>query len=64
MEDKIKKAIDEFEEFLIVDMPSKVFPMDRNLGVTTFREDMFEKPKDVEDYIKLHFKIFRNELNK
>lgn len=57
-----EKAIDEFEEFLECDLPSKIFPMDRMTGQTMFREDYFESPKDVEEYIKLNFKAFRDNL--
>lgn len=55
----MNKSIDELEEFLLADLPSKIFPMDRTLGRTMFREDFFKTSKDVEKYIKLHFKIFR-----
>lgn len=58
----MNKAIDEFEEFLLADFPSKVFPMTRITGETMFREDYFETEKDVEEYIKLQFRAFRDNL--
>lgn len=60
----MNKAIDNFEEFLLVDLPTKIFPMERILNQTMFREDFFETKKDVEKYIKDHFKIFRREVRK
>ena len=58
----VEKVTTEFEQFLLSDLPSKIFPVDRTLGYTAFREDFFETPKDVENYIEEHFKIFREEL--
>jgi len=61
---KITEAIDNFEEFLLADLPSKIFPMHRLGDETFFREDFFETKKQVEEYIEEHFKVFRKEVEK
>lgn len=58
----MEKAVNDFEDFLMADLPSKIFPMDRITGETLFREDFFETKKDVESYIEQHFKVFRDQL--
>ena len=58
----IDEAINDCELFLLCDLPSKVFPMDRTLGTTMFRQDFFETAKDVEKYIKGHFKVLRKQI--
>lgn len=59
-------AIDNFEEFLECDLPSMVFPKDEILGKVKgedwYREDAFQTKEDVERYIAIHFKVFRDEL--
>lgn len=61
------EVIDNFEEFLLVDLSSKIFPKDELLSEIRkedwYRTDAFETKKDVEKYIKAHFKVFRKELN-
>lgn len=59
---KIIKAIEEAEQFLICDMPSKVFPTDRMTGETMFREDYFESKKEIEKYLKAHFRILKKQI--
>lgn len=60
------KAIDDFELFLLVDLPSKIFPHDETLeklkGEDWYREDYFKNKKEVEEYIKGHFKVLRTEI--
>lgn len=58
----INEAINDLEEFLICDLPSKVFPMDRTLGTTMFRQDYFETKKQIEKYIFQHFKILKKQV--
>ena len=59
---EINKAIDEFEEFLLCDLDTKIFPMDRVTGRTMFRQDFFQTKKDVHDYIEEHFRILRENI--
>jgi len=59
---KTIKAVEEAEEFLICDMPSKVFPTDRMTGKTMFREDYFQSKKEIEEYLKLHFEILKKQI--
>jgi len=62
------EAIDNFEQFLLVDLPSKIFPKDETLsklkGENWYRVDSFKDKKEVKEYIEGHFDIFRKELIK
>lgn len=60
----LNEAINDLEDFLIADLPSKVFPMMRIKDQTMFREDYFFSTKDVVQYIEDHFKVFRKQLKK
>jgi len=58
----IKEAIEELETFLIVDMPSKVFPTDRKTGQTMFRQDYFDSKKEIKEYLEFHFKTLLKQI--
>lgn len=66
MKDKqnIINKIDELEIFLLADLPSKVFPMERIFDETTFREDFFKTKDEIEKYIEEHFRILREQIKK
>ena len=63
METRINKAINDFEEFLDADLPSKIFPHDEVLKKVKcedwYRQDTFESKEEVRKYIAGHFDVFR-----
>jgi len=63
MNKKIKKAIDNLQDFLECDMPSKIFPQETFNKQRWVRTDYFRTRKDVEQYIEDHFKVLWNEIN-
>lgn len=58
----VNEAIRDLEMFLLCDLPSLVFPMDRVTGKTMFREDFFESKRQIEKYIHTHFKILKKQI--
>jgi len=56
------KAIDNFEEFLLCDLPSKIFPKTEVNGEVWCREDYFKNKDEVKKYIEELFEVFRKEL--
>ena len=58
------KAVDELEEFLLSDLPTKIFPEEIIRTGVWIREDKFNHIWEVRDYIEEHIKIFRKQLEK
>lgn len=59
----IQEAIDDFQTFLECDMPSLIFPEEEVLGKGWERVDPFKSREEVVKYLRMHFKIFEEQIN-
>ena len=59
----VEEYIQELEDFLLADIPSKIFPKEKVNGKNFIREDYFKNIKEVEKYIMEHFKILNKQIN-
>ena len=59
----IQKAINELQVFLECDMPSMIFPEEKVLGKYWKRLDSFKSREDVVKYLKIHFRVLREQMN-
>jgi hypothetical protein len=67
---KLDKAINSFHTFLSADLYSKFkpehkLPTGKNSKMESwYREDIIRNEKEFDEYLDLHFKIFRKEIEK
>jgi Asp-tRNA(Asn)/Glu-tRNA(Gln) amidotransferase C subunit len=59
---EIMLYINELQEFLECDMPTKIFPFEIVEGKNWYREDSFKSIKEVEEYLKLHFDTLKKQI--
>ena len=59
-----QEAINNFKEFLLCDMWSKIYPFIKINSEYWQREDYFKSEKDFQEYIESHFKVFEKELRR
>ena len=58
----IQEAINDLEVFLVSDMPSKVFPIEKLKGEIYEREDYFTDTEEIKEYLKEHFEILNKQI--
>ncbi len=59
----IKKAINDFQQFLECDMPSMIFPKEKVLGKNWERVDPFKSREEVVKYLEIHFEVLEKQIN-
>jgi hypothetical protein len=59
----IKEAIDRFQQFLECDLWSRFMPQVIKREVW-YRDDMFKREKDLQEYLQFQFDILRKEIKR